>query len=200
MDKRLRGLKRICRTIFTSFGIGCPLAVTFRPRCAELRSPSQTVGFGHWEYQRYAEAFGEDLAVIPLPDFGKGSKTAWGSWSWGITASSQHPQAAAQFLEFLLDPIQVLEMTRANSAVPAVRTAIRQSPLYGAGGALRPFAEQLLALGDQPNPRPETPAYPLVTVAFQRAFRDIQNGADVTTALDGAAAVIDKALAAIKSR
>ncbi len=75
---------------------------------------------------------------------------------------------------------------------------MRHSRLYGPDKPLRPFAEQLLTLGDQPNPRPETPAYPVITVAFQRAFRDIQNGGDVRTALDGAVRVIDKAVAAMQ--
>ncbi len=40
---------------------------------------------GHWEYPRYARALGSDLVVLPLPDFGRGSRTGQGSWNWGIT-------------------------------------------------------------------------------------------------------------------
>jgi len=41
-------------------------------------------------------------------------------------------------------------------------------------------------------PRPRTPAYPVITSAFQRAFLDIRHGADVGEALDKAVARIDQ--------
>ena len=43
---------------------------------------------------------------MPLPDFGQGSKTGQGSWNWGITAGSKHPQAAVEFLRFLLQTVR----------------------------------------------------------------------------------------------
>jgi len=145
---------------------------------------------GHWEYRRYAKQLGDDLVVLPLPDFGTGTKTGQGSWSWGITARCHNPKAAAAFLEFLLRPQEVLAMTDANGAVPATRSAIAHSKLYGEGGALHLFAQQLL--GGYAVPRPGTPAYPVITSAFQQAFHDIRNGADVQASLDKAAAVIDQ--------
>lgn len=57
---------------------------------------------GHWEYERYHTAWGEDLAILPLPDFGEGSRTGQGSWNWGITRYCENPERAAQFLIFLL--------------------------------------------------------------------------------------------------
>lgn len=144
---------------------------------------------GHWVYPNYAEVLGDDLAILPLPNFGEGSKSGQGSWNWGITAKSKNPQAAMKFLEFLLQPEEVLAMTNANGAVPATKTAIARSELYREGGPLRLFSSQLL--NDKTVPRPQTPAYPVITSAFQEAFNNIRNGLDVNKALDKAAIEID---------
>jgi multiple sugar transport system substrate-binding protein len=145
---------------------------------------------GHWEFPRYRKAFGDDLALAPLPDFGEGTRTGMGSWVWGVPKSGDHPEAVARFLEFLLRPDEVLAMADANGAVPATRTAIARSPLYGEDGPLRLFVTQLE--GGYAVPRPRTPAYPVITSAFQGAFRDIRDGGDVAEALSKAAAEIDR--------
>jgi multiple sugar transport system substrate-binding protein len=94
------------------------------------------------------------------------------------------------FLEFLLQTDQVLAMANANGAVPGTRAAISRSELYGPGRPLRLFVEQLRE--GFAVPRPRSPAYPIISSAFERAFRRIRNGADVKKALDEAAAVIDQ--------
>lgn len=81
-------------------------------------------------------------------------------------------------------------MASSNGAVPATRTAIERSPLYSSAGPLGLFTRQLL--GGFSVPRPQTPAYPVITSAFQQAFNDIRNGGDVKAALDKAAAIIDQ--------
>ena len=143
---------------------------------------------GHWNYQTYAKAAGNDLVVLPLPNFGNGSKSGQGSWNWGITTNSKDPKAAARFLEFLLQTKEVLAMATANSAVPATKSAIAQSKLYGNGGPLSLFSSQLLA--GQTVSRPKTPAYPVITSIFEQAFSDIQNGLEVKTTLNKAATEI----------
>jgi len=145
---------------------------------------------GHWEYSRYAGALGEDLLLLPLPDLGQGTRTGQGSWVWGVTRRSKDPRAVGRWLEFLLQPDEILAMAAANGAVPATRTAIGRSPLYGDNRPLQLFARQLQ--GGISVPRPQTPAYPVVTSAFQRAFVDIRNGGDVQAAMDKAAAAIDR--------
>jgi multiple sugar transport system substrate-binding protein len=147
---------------------------------------------GHWVYKDYADpkkGIGKDLVVLPLPNFGQGSKTAQGSWNWGITRNCPEPKAAMAFLEFLLQPKEVLAMANANGAVPGTKRAIAQSPLYAPGGPLRLFSEQLLA--GQTVPRPQTPAYPVITSAFQEAFANVRNGLKVKTALDKATTTIN---------
>jgi multiple sugar transport system substrate-binding protein len=147
---------------------------------------------GHWAYKDYTKAVGKDLVVLPLPNFGTGAKTAQGSWNWGITTNcpTQKCQTTAMsFLEFLLQPQEVLAMANVNGAVPGTKSAIAKSQLYAPNGALRLFATQLLA--GETVPRPQTPAYPVITSAFQEAFANIRNGLPVKTALDKAATTID---------
>ena len=145
---------------------------------------------GHWEYERYREAHGGDLVLLPLPDFGKGSRTGQGSWSWGITKKCPDPEAAGKFIDFLLQDRQVLEMTRANGAVPATHSAIRQSENFAEGGALRLYVTQLTE--GFAVPRPRTPAYPVVTSIFQNSFNDIIDGADIGRVLRRAAREISQ--------
>jgi len=145
---------------------------------------------GHWEYRRYFDAFGDDLILVPLPDFGKGSRTGQGSWVWGISRHSHVPDKAAEVITYLLQAEQILAMTEANGAVPATRTAIHQSPLYQQGGPLHLFVVQLAE--GYAVPRPRTPAYPVISASFRQAFADIRNGMAVQQALDRAVASIDE--------
>ena len=149
---------------------------------------------GHWDWPRYRAAWGEDLVLVPLPDLGRGSRSGQGSWAWGVTARARDPRLAARFLAFLLRPEEVLAMTAANGAVPGTRTALARSPAHAPGGPLHLYAVQLTQ--GWTVPRPRTPAYPVVTSAFQQAFADIRDGVDPRAALARAARLIDEDIAA----
>jgi multiple sugar transport system substrate-binding protein len=148
---------------------------------------------GHWNYRGYHEKLGDDLLLLPLPDLGKGPRSGQGSWCWAVTADSARPQAAAEFLRFLLQPEEVLAMSRANGAIPATRRAIARSLRFRKGGALRLFVEQLQ--GGYSVPRPRTPAYPVITAEFQKAVDRIRAGGPVQAALGEAATAIDREIA-----
>ncbi|MBS2039672.1 extracellular solute-binding protein [bacterium] len=141
---------------------------------------------GHWEYPRYSQRWKDDLCLLPLPDFGRGSQSGQGSWNWALTRDCADPQRAAEFLEYLLQDTQVLEMTRANGAVPGTRSALARSELYGPKGPLRLFSTQLLQ--GFCSPRPASPAYPIFTSIFQQAVQDIFHGSSAQFVLEGAAA------------
>ena len=147
---------------------------------------------GHWEYPRYRAALRDDLIVLPLPDFGKGSRTGMGSWAWAISSKSKHPELAMEFLEFLLSPEEIIAITDANGAVPSTRSAIQISKLYKPGGPLNLFVKQLEKTA---IPRPRTPAYPIITSTFQEAFRNIRDGADIEETLKRAVKTIDQDIA-----
>lgn len=148
---------------------------------------------GHWNYRQYQASLGDDLVLLPLPDFGAGSKTGIGSWCWAITAGSQKTRDAVTFLTFLLTTEEVLSMANANGAIPATRSAIDASPLYRPGGPLRLFAEQLEQ--GRGVARPRTPAYPVITAEFQRIIDRIRSGSDVESVLERAVKAIDREIA-----
>ncbi len=146
---------------------------------------------GHWMYPAHSEALGDDLVLIPMPDFGGGAATGMGSWNWGITSSCANPEGAAAFLNHMLEPDNILIMTDGNGAVPARKAALAQrAELYGEGGALNVFIQQLE--GGVAVPRPITPAYATITSEYAFAVDTIVNGGDVQQALSDAAAAIDQ--------
>jgi multiple sugar transport system substrate-binding protein len=155
----------------------------------EKRSPISWVG--HWMYSAYKEAAGDDLVLLPLPDFGEGTRTGMGSWAWAIANGVQDPDAAMAVIEYMVSDDVALEVTAANGAVPGTKTAIAKSSLHAPGGELNLFVVQLEGAPDVAMPRAVTPAYPTMTQTFTSTLDDIMQGKDVKTALDEAVATID---------
>ena len=144
---------------------------------------------GHWEYNRYAEALGDDLVLVPMPKFGDKAVTGMGSWNWGITSGCAAPDGAWALLDFMMSPEQMVVMTDANGAVPSRISVLDADDRYAMGGPLHIYVEQLQ--GGVAVPRPQTPAYPVITAEFAKAVDEISKGGDVQTALDGAVDAID---------
>lgn len=159
----------------------------------EKQAPLSWVG--HWMYAPYKEAAGDDLVLLPLPDFGTGSKTGMGSWAWGITSAAADPDAAWAVIEHLMSDEVILEITGVNGAIPGTQSAIGQSPNHAEGGDLELYVRQLEAAPDVAVPRPVTPAYPNATQVFRGVVDDIVNGADVGATLEAGAAAIDEDIA-----
>jgi multiple sugar transport system substrate-binding protein len=153
--------------------------------------------FGHWQYPWYSRELGKDLLLLPMPDFGHGIKTGMGSWSWAISSTCKEAEGAADFLTFLMSEREILRMTAANGAVPARRSVLAKSPLYGKRGPLRLYAQQLDA--GLAASRPQTPAYRMISKVFAAAAAAIIAGADVQTELSRAAAEIDRDIAENRS-
>ncbi len=148
---------------------------------------------GHWMYGPHTEGLGDDLVLIPMPKLGDKAVTGMGSWNWGLTSTCQTPDEAYQFLDYIITPDEILHMTNANGAVPARKSAIEQSELYAEGGMLNIFVQQLE--GGVAVERPVTPAYPVVSAAFDTAVRNIIAGGDVQEELDKAVETIDQDIA-----
>jgi multiple sugar transport system substrate-binding protein len=145
---------------------------------------------GHWAYAKYADALGDDLVLLPMPDFGHGPKTGLGAWTFSISSSCRDPAGAWELLRYTLRRDKILRWTSLHSGVPARRSALARSPLFRRGGALNLYVQQ--AERGWPVSRPITPAYAVITVAFAEAVDGIIKGADVQTALTSAAEKIDQ--------
>jgi ABC-type glycerol-3-phosphate transport system substrate-binding protein len=65
------------------------------------------------------KAFPHDLQIVPLPRFGAQPSSGMGSWQWGITSNATDGDAVWKFLDYLLQPAQVLKMSNANGSIPA---------------------------------------------------------------------------------
>jgi multiple sugar transport system substrate-binding protein len=87
----------------------------------------------------------------------------------------------------------IVRMTNVNNGIPAHRSALVQSPLYGPHGPLRFFVPQLEMGGVS---RPITPAYGTISRAFTEAVTRIVTGDDVQSSLSKAADTIDQTIAA----
>ena len=127
-----------------------------------------------------------------MPIWPEQKAAGMGSWNWGITNACENPEAAWTFLEYLIEPEQILRMTDANGAVPARFSAIEQSELFAPDGPLNIFVQQLEQYA---IPRPVTPAYPTITSEFATAVDDIVTGADVQETMDEAVRAIDQDIA-----
>jgi multiple sugar transport system substrate-binding protein len=145
---------------------------------------------GHWAYPDYKKVLGEDLVLIAMPRFGQRVVTGAGSWNWGISAHCKHPEEAARVVAHLMSKEEVLRISNANGAVPALFSAIPESRGYGPGGPLRIYLEQIF--GSLALIRPQTPAYPAITKAFYEAVANIVKGADVKAELDQAVQKIEQ--------
>jgi multiple sugar transport system substrate-binding protein len=155
-----------------------------------LSGKSAVSWVGHWMYGPYKEKFGDDLVVVPLPDFGDGVKTGQGSWQWAVGSGASDPDAAWKWIEYTLEPAQQKLIAEASGAIPARTSVAKEDPRFRSGGDLELYVDQLE--GGVSVPRPTTPAYLTVSDAFNQAIQDMIDGADVKQSLDKAVAVIDE--------
>ncbi|MGF6157376.1 multiple sugar transport system substrate-binding protein [Ensifer sp. KUDG1] len=144
---------------------------------------------GHWFYAEAAAAMKDNIVVMPLPKIGDKGVSPNGTWIWGISASSENPEAAGKFLSFLLKDKDYRDYAKTQSAYPGLKSFAAESPLYADGGPLAVAFEQASKTAVA---RPPHPAYPTITSAFMQAVDKIFNGGDAQEALTAAAKKIDQ--------
>ncbi len=148
---------------------------------------------GHWMWPAHSKALGDDLVLIPMPKWGDKQVTGNGGWCWGVTAKAKDPAMVGKLVEFLLSDKILGPFMESQGGPPGTKSITAASKLYGQGGKLQVYADQLSkGIG---FPRPVHPAYPIITAAFAAAVADIVDGKDVKASLSKAAADIDQNIA-----
>jgi multiple sugar transport system substrate-binding protein len=145
---------------------------------------------GHWMGGAYQKALGDDLGLVPLPNFGQGSKLFTGSWSFGMSKTTKDPDAAWAFIDYMTSAEASKKLSDSESAIPAVTSVYEADPAYQKGGQRYLYAENLND-SSVAVPRPQSPAYLVARDEFSTAFGDIIDGADVRASLNKAVSKID---------
>ena len=146
----------------------------------------------NWGVASGTEGLGDDLVILPMPDFGTGAKTALGSWCWTISRDAADPEATARLIEALMSPETIAGMYEAGVYPSGRVSVLERTPRFAGGGDLALYQEQLDAIA---VPRPVHPAYPVISSAFSQALADVLDGADPQEALSKAARDIDEDIA-----
>ena len=139
---------------------------------------------GNWYYPQLHDAWGDDLVILPPPDFGNGPVVGGASWQWGISSTCENPDGAWAFISYLLQPENVAAMSDATGLIP--RDCERR------GHELKTMARMARSPSSWTSRtayamlRPPTPAYPAIASTFENAAREIALGADVQNTLDDA--------------
>jgi len=144
---------------------------------------------GSWEMANHSKRWGDDLVVMPVPDFGGGPVIGGGSWQWGIAKSCANPEGAAAFVDFMLQPEEIAAMSVATGLIPSSPEAAELTDHYQASGDWRYFYDFSAAFAEL---RPATPAYPIISSTFETMARNIKDGANVQDALDDAVDTIER--------
>ena len=144
---------------------------------------------GNWAALPVVEKFGDDALFLPAPDFGEGPVIGAASWQFGISATSQHPDGARQFIEFAIQPKYLTAFSDGTGLIPSTADAATDTANYNDGGPLEVFYGLSEA---QAKLRPVTPGYIVQAKVFEKALADIANGADVADTLDAAADEINE--------
>jgi multiple sugar transport system substrate-binding protein len=178
-----------------------PRGVPGPGQTAELFASGEVAFFagGPWWVTRlFAAREGLNFSFTPYPYFEGGDVvTPTGSWAWGVNPNTEHMDIALDFVRFAslteegaLAAASLQPIPPAN--VQALQTYINQDlfqteNLQGLGDLIE------YELGNTARIRARTVGWIQFEQIINRTIEDIRNGADVRSALNGAAAEIEAA-------
>lgn len=142
---------------------------------------------GNWNALRALDEF-DDVLFLPAPDFGEGPKIGAASWQFAVSAQTEHPDGAADFLEFAMQDKYLAEFADRAAVIPPTEGAAEMTELFAEDGPMNVFYELSERQGMK---RPVTPGYIVQSIVFRNALTDIADGADVIDTLDTAVDAIE---------
>ena len=125
------------------------------------------------QYARVKARYGDDLLVLPLPDFGHGARTTPTGWLWALSSQSRHPQAAMSLLEFMREDARLLAVSDIGQHLPASVTALADPGRFAPGSAPGLMADLLLHASVE---LPPTPALSLFARSLGGLLPDMIEG------------------------
>lgn len=147
---------------------------------------------GNWAAPAAVERFGDDMLFLPAPDMGEGNTIGSASWQFAVAASSDKQAGANAFIRYALQDKYLAAFSDATGLIPATASAAELTEHYSDGGSLEVFFDLSAA---QARNRVVTPGYGVASLEFEKALRDIANGAQVADTLDAATDSINDDLA-----
>lgn len=150
---------------------------------------------GNWASQESIDKYGDDLLILPPPDFGNGVKVGAGSFGYGASSSCtpEQKKGVEAFLQDSLTTENIAKISTTQNVIPASLQAAAKTKDYAAGGRFETLSK---LEAEHSEIRPATPAFPVIDNIFNKAVGDIFSGADVKSTLDQAAKEIDANIAA----
>lgn len=129
----------------------------------------------------YQKAWQDDLLILPMPGAQRTKFMFHSGWSLGISRDCRNEQAAIRFIEFLLQPEEVLVMAEASATIPATYSALDMAESPDLVKILS--SQSHTPLSDQATLYTATPAYPQLRTRFYRLVQNIAHGDNVATEL-----------------
>ena len=135
---------------------------------------------GNWAGGLAGEKIGDDLLILPAPNFGNGSRIGAGSWQFGVSANSANKEGAAEFIEFMMQDKYLAQFSDVTGNIPATASAAAISKNYKPGAPFEIFFSYSAA---QATLRPPTPAYMSAALNYKKTLAHIPTDPHVPTPL-----------------
>lgn len=153
---------------------------------------------GPWWLPVFAGTEGLNFGIAAHPYFEGGEPvTPTGAWSWGVNPASEHQAEAIKFIQFAtLDQQGSLETAKGIAIPPANIGALEQylaQPAFTADNVAGVSELIRYELENTAVIRPRTVGFIQFEEILGRVLEDIRNGADPTTALEGASSELEAA-------